>query len=179
VTQLETGRLVLREPEQGDLDPLVEIFGDPETMRYLHLRTPEQVQAGIGNMIRHWRRYDIGLFSVVRKADDVVLGRVGFLVWDPGVWTNGLQDEVNEPYEIELGWTVGREHWGQGYAPEAAAAARDWIFVDRPGLSRLISLIDVENRASIRVAEKLGASLGRVVEGPPFTGPTCVYEHER
>jgi len=181
VTQLETERLVLREPEQGDLDALAEIFADQETM--LHLggspRTRDQVQVGLDNMIRHWRRYDVGLFILVRKADDVVLGRVGFLVWDTASWANGLHDDVGEPYETELGWTVGREHWGRSYAPEAAVAARDWIFAEREDLPRLISLINLENRASIRVAEKLGANPGRIVEGPPFTGPTCVYEHQR
>ena len=181
MTQLETERLVLREPEQGDLDALAAIFADPETMRHLggFARTREQVQAGVDNMIRHWRRYDIGPFIVVHKADGVVLGRVGFLVWDTASWANGLQDDVGEPYETELGWTVDREHWGQGYAPEAAAAARDWIFAEREHLPRLISLINLENRASIRVAEKIGAIPGRIVEGPPFTGPTCVYEHGR
>jgi RimJ/RimL family protein N-acetyltransferase len=181
VTQLETERLVLREPEQADLDALAEIFADPETMLHLggYPRTRDQVQVGVDNMIRHWRRYEIGLFILVRKVDDLVLGRVGFLVWDPAVWANGLQDEVTEPYETELGWTVGRAHWGQGYAPEAAMAARAWIFAERDDLTRLISLINLENRASIRVAEKLGASPGRIVEGPPFTGPTCVYEHPR
>jgi RimJ/RimL family protein N-acetyltransferase len=181
VTRLETERLVLRKPEQGDLDALAAIFADPETMRHLggFARTREQVQAGVDNMIRHWRRYDIGLFILMRKTDDLVVGRVGLLVWDTAIWANGLQDDVAEPYETELAWTVAREHWGQGYAPEAAAAVRDWIFAEREDLSRLISLINVENQASIRVAEKLGAVPGRVVEEPPFSGPTFVYEHER
>lgn len=181
MTRLETGRLVLREPERGDLDALAAIFADPETMRHLggYPRTRDQVQVGLDNMIRHLRRYEIGLFILVRNADDAVLGRVGFLVWDTAVWANGLRDEVSEPYETELGWTVGREHWGQGYAPEAAAEARDWIFAEQEDLSRLISLINLENRASIRVAEKLRAIPGRILEGPPFAGPTCVYEHER
>jgi RimJ/RimL family protein N-acetyltransferase len=181
VTQLETERLVLREPEQADLDALAEIFADPETMRHLggYPRTRDQVQVGLDNMIRHWRRYDIGLFILMRKPDDVVLGRVGFLVWDPAVWANGLHNDVAEPYETELGWTVGREHWGRGYAPEAAVAARDWIFAEREALNRLISLISLENHASIRVAEKIGSRPGRIVEGPPFSDPTCVYELER
>ena len=129
-------------------------------------------------MIRHWARYEVGMFILQRKTDDAVLGRAGFLVWDTSAWANGLQDDVGEPYETELGWTVGREHWGQGYAPEAAAAARDWVFAEREDLLLLISLINLENQPSIRVAEKLGAIPGRVVEGPPFSGPTCVYELE-
>ncbi len=181
MTRLETERLVLREPVPDDLDALAPISADPEVVRYLGgvPRTREQVRDGIEAVIRHWQRYGVGLFAVTRKKDGLVLGRVGFLVWDTAVWANGLLDEVGDPYETELGWTLAREHWGQGYAPEAAAAARDWIFGDRDDLPRLISLINVENHASIRVAEKLGSRPGRIVEGSPFTGPTCVYELER
>ncbi len=180
MTRLQTERLVLREPVPDDLDAFAPIFADPEVIRHLGglPRTRDEVREGIDAMIRHWRRYDVGLFTVARKEDARVLGRVGFLVWDPAVWANGLRDEVGEPYETELGWTLGRENWGRGYATEAAAAARDWVFAERD-LARLISLINLENQASIRVAEKLGAIPGRVVEGPPFSGPTCVYELEQ
>jgi RimJ/RimL family protein N-acetyltransferase len=180
VTQLETERLVLREPEQGDLDAFAAIFADPEVNRHLGglARTRDDVRGSIEAYIRHWEIYRVGPFAVVRKADERILGRVGFLVWDPRVWAHGLRGDVGEPYETELGWALGREHWGQGYAPEAAQAARDWAFAERD-VPRLISLINLENHASIRVAEKLGAIPGRIVEGPPFTGPTCVYEYER
>jgi RimJ/RimL family protein N-acetyltransferase len=180
VTQLETKRLGLRPPTPEDLDAFAPIFADPEVIRHLggSVRSRGDVRDGIDAMIRHWQLYRVGQFSVVRKADERILGRVGFLVWDPAVWVNGLRDEVGEPYETELGWALGREYWGQGYATEAALAARDWVFAERD-LARLISLINLENHASIRVAEKLGSSPGRIVEGPPFSGPTCVYELER
>jgi RimJ/RimL family protein N-acetyltransferase len=180
VTRLETERLVLREPEAGDLDAFAEIFADPDVNRYLGGRTQtrQEVRGSIEAYIRHWEIYGVGPFTVVRKADAQILGRVGFLVWDPSDWSHGLRVDVAEPYETELGWALGREHWGHGYATEAARAARDWAFAERD-LPRLISLINVENHASIRVAEKLGAVAGQIVEGPPFTGPTCVYELER
>jgi RimJ/RimL family protein N-acetyltransferase len=180
VTRLETERLVLREPEQGDLDAFAPIFADVEVNRYLGgaARTRDDVRQSIEAYLRHWEVYKVGPLTLVRKADERILGRVGFLVWDPSVWKHGLRVDVAEPYETELGWALGREHWGQGYAPEAAQAARDWVFAERD-VPRLISLINLGNRASIRVAEKLGASPGRIVEGPPFTGPTCVYEHAR
>jgi RimJ/RimL family protein N-acetyltransferase len=180
MTRLETERLVLRAPEPSDLDFLAPMMGDPEVVRHLggSPRTRDEVRDGIDAMIRHWKRYGVGMFALERKEDQVVLGRVGFLVWDTAVWANGLRDEIGEPYETELGWALAHEHWGQGYATEAALAVRDWGFAERD-LARLISLINLENRTSIRVAEKLGSSPGRIVEGPPFTGPTCVYELER
>ncbi len=179
MTHLETERLVLREPEPEDLDAFAPIFADPEVIRHLggFVRSRDEVRESIEALIRHWRRYGVGHFTLVRKVDEGILGRVGLLVWDSENWQNGLRNELTPPYETEIGWTLGREHWGQGYATEAALAARDWVFSERD-LTRLISLINVENQASIRVAEKLGAIPGRVVEGPPFSGPTCVYELE-
>ena len=180
MTPLETERLVLREPEPEDLDAFAPIFADPKVIRHLggFVRTRDDVRESIEALIRHWELYRVGAFTLVRKADGRILGRVGFLVWDPAVWVNGLRGEVAEPYETELGWALGREHWRHGYATEAALAAREWVFAERD-LARLISLINLENKASIRVAEKLGAIPGRVVEGPPFSGPTCVYELEQ
>ncbi len=63
--------------------------------------------------------------------------------------------------EPELAWVIYPAHQGQGYATEAARAARDWAYVTL-GLGPLCSLIDVANAPSIRVAQKLGA----VIEGP-------------
>jgi len=52
----------------------------------------------------------------------------------------------------ELGWALAREHWGHGYATEAAAAVRDWF-----GGSGVVSLIAPDNLRSQRVAGRLGA----------------------
>ena len=59
---------------------------------------------------------------------------------------------------MEVGWTVAREHWGKGYAPEAARAACAWAH-DELGARHIVSLIHPANEQSIRVAEKLGETL--------------------
>ena len=59
---------------------------------------------------------------------------------------------------MEVGWTVAREHWGKGYAPEAARAACAWAH-DELGARHIVSLIAPSNAQSIRVAEKLGETL--------------------
>ena len=109
------------------------------------------------------------LFSLERREDGRVLGRAGFLRWDPGTWQVGGD-------EVELGWLLAREHWGRGYATEAALTLRDWAF-DEQGLTRLISLIQHENVRSIRVAERVGERYERDVE---VRGkPTRLYSLER
>jgi len=154
---IDTERLLLRLPEPRDVDGLAEALGDEEVVRYLSgvTRTREEIREVVDRMLHHWDRYGSGLFTIERREDGAVLGRAGFLVWDPRTWEHGLRAELEGPLETEIGWTLGRRHWGFGYATEAAIAARDWALRElRP--PRLISLIHAENVRSQRVAEKLG-----------------------
>jgi RimJ/RimL family protein N-acetyltransferase len=161
--RLETERLVLRKPEPNDRDAYAEIFGDPEVMRYIGAgRTvePEDVPASIQRMLGHWDRHGVGLFSVVRKEDERVVGRTGYLLWDPTRWVTAMHEELDGELEMEIGWTFAQAFWNQGYATEAALACRDHA-LGALGRERVISLIARENLASIRVAEKIGETLER------------------
>jgi RimJ/RimL family protein N-acetyltransferase len=173
--QLETHRLLLRRPERGDIDGYADFFADPEVVRYISgvTKTRAETAAGVERMIRHWDRYGIGLFSLVRKADERLIGRAGFLFWDAR-WRNSLANELEASAETEIGWTLGREFWGLGYATEAATAARDWALSEL-GVTRLISLIQRGNVASVRVAEKLGETLERKDLPGPFAATTDLY----
>jgi RimJ/RimL family protein N-acetyltransferase len=97
-----------------------------------------------------------------------VLGRAGFLVWNGAVWEPSTFAEAGEHTEVEIGWMLAREHWGRGYATEAALALRDWGIAERR-LTRLISLIRPGNDPSIRVAERIGEHYERdvVMRGLP------------
>jgi RimJ/RimL family protein N-acetyltransferase len=177
--QLETERLILRLPEPGDLDGYAAIFGDPEVMTFLGMttKTREESAAGIKRMLRHWERHGIGLFSVVLKADGRLLGRVGFLLWDPERWANAMREDLDGELETEIGWTLGSEHWGQGYATEGAIACRDWALGDLR-LTRLVSIIASGNTASIRVAEKIGETFERADLPGPFDRRVDLYSLE-
>jgi len=164
--QLETERLSLRPPDEADLDALVPIFGDPEVMRFIGAGTPwtrERTVEGLNRWQSFWAADGFGMFIVTRRADGRILGDTGLLAWDPRAWRPGSLRAIGEQAEIEIGWRFGREHWGNGYATEAARAVRDWGRATH-GFERLISLIDPENSASIRVAEKLGARHERDVK---------------
>jgi RimJ/RimL family protein N-acetyltransferase len=71
-----------------------------------------------------------------------------------------MHEQLDGELELEIGWTIVRELWGQGYATEAALACRDHALGEL-GRDRVISLIAPENAASIRVAEKIGETLER------------------
>ena len=178
--RLETERLVLRQPEAGDRDGYAEIWGNEEVVRFLGGRTlsPDEVPAGIERMLKQWDRHGVGLFSVLRKEDERLVGRVGYLLWDSERWVNAMSEELDDPLELEIGWVVARAFWGQGYATEAAVACRDHAFGPL-GRSRVISLIAPENVASIRVAEKIGEHYERDVDIGASVGPVGVYALEQ
>jgi RimJ/RimL family protein N-acetyltransferase len=175
--RLETDRLLLRLPEPADVEGYATVFGDPETVAFLGLgvQTSEEVAIGIERMRRHWERYGVGLFTVVRKEDERLLGRVGFLMWDPKRWVSAFREDLDgDDLETEIGWTLGSGHWGRGYATEASIACRDWA-LDDLGLTRLVSVIAPENTASIRVAEKIGETLEREDLPGPFDRRVDLY----
>jgi RimJ/RimL family protein N-acetyltransferase len=175
--RLETDRLVLRKPEPGDRDAYAELWGDPQVVRYLgNGRTlpPDEAPAVIDAMLAHWERFAVGQFTVVRREDERMIGRTGFLVWDPERWVTGLHEDLTGDLETEIGWTFGRAYWGQGYATEAALACRD-LALGELGLSRLISLIAYGNTASVRVAEKIGEALEREELTGPFERRVDLY----
>lgn len=169
---IETDRLLLRKPRGEDAPGLLEAFADPEAMRYIGDGSTTDLagaEQAVDRWLKRWDAWGIGMFVVERTEDSRILGRAGFLRWDPEIWEIG-------GWETELGWGLAREHWGHGYATEAALALRDWAF-DGLGLTRLVSLIQHGNVRSVRVAEKLGERHERDIE--VHGNPTRLYSLER
>jgi RimJ/RimL family protein N-acetyltransferase len=156
---IETERLILRLPRVEDAADLAVAYAEPETVRYIGdgtTSTLAEVEEAIPHWLERWELWGVGLFSVERRDDGRVLGRAGFLRWDPETWEIGGS-------ETEIGWLLGQEQWGRGYATEASLALRDWALRER-GLTRLISLIQHGNLRSVRVAEKLDERYERDVD---------------
>jgi RimJ/RimL family protein N-acetyltransferase len=170
-TKIETERLVLRRPRLSDAKSLHAAFSDPEVMRFIGLgdtKDLEQTREWIDKALRRWKADGFGQFVIERKEDRRVVGRAGFLVWDPDTWQTGTLAELGEHSVVELGWMLAQEHWGNGYALEAAIALRDYGFKDLK-FTRLISLILRGNDRSIRVAEKIGSRYVRDVSRDEWT----------
>jgi RimJ/RimL family protein N-acetyltransferase len=156
---IETGRLVLRPPEDRDVEAVYRFVGDPEVMRWIgdNGRTGTYAEAvdRIDRYRRAWELDGFGHFMVVSKGSGEAIGRVGILVWDPRTWEHGARRDLGDTAELELGWTLESAAWGRGFATEAAAAIGEWAFRQLQP-SRLISLIRPDNVRSLRVAQKLG-----------------------
>ena len=92
-----------------------------------------------------WTIRGYSQWAVALKATGELIGRAG--VWFP----EGFP-------EIEAGWVIAPEHWGNGYATEAGREALRQAFATL-GVDHVISLIRADNAASRRVAEKLGGAV--------------------
>ena len=173
--RLDTERLRLRLPRLEDARAFDEFWQDEEASQFVGgVKSPEEVDAMMERTIRHWDWFGIGNYTVDHRGNDAILGRVGFLAWNPQTWENGHGVRLEEPFETELGWKLERAAWGHGYATEAALACRDWALREL-GLTRLISLIALENTPSIRVAERIGESFERELEPSPFRHPAGIW----
>jgi [ribosomal protein S5]-alanine N-acetyltransferase len=143
---LETERLWLRPMAAEDIDPLLKIFTDLKVMAAFN--EPPFNRAQMTNWVQrnldHQVEYGYGLFSVILKAEDVLIGDCGLEVM-----------EVEGERMAELGYDFRSDYWNQGLATEAAKAVRDYAF-GTLGLPRLVSLIRVGNEASRHVSEKVG-----------------------
>ena len=168
---IETDRLRLRKPGLDDADGLAVAYADPEVMRYIGAGETfdvEGTRAWLEKALRRWDADGFGHFVAERREDGRVLGRAGFLVWDPDAWQPGTLAELGDRGAVELGWLFAREHWGNGYATEAALALRDHGF-RALGFTRLISLILRGNERSERVAERIGSRYIRDVSRGDWT----------
>jgi RimJ/RimL family protein N-acetyltransferase len=141
-----------------DLGPFAEFFADPETMKHIATGATfdlEESRASLERMMRGFETNGFGQLAVERKDDGALIGRSGLQAWDPETWEPVLLPDATGPVEIEVGYLLGRDFWGHGYATEAATAVRDWALANLE-LDRLIALIQRGNERSAGVARKLG-----------------------
>ncbi|MCX3062333.1 GNAT family N-acetyltransferase [Streptomyces beihaiensis] len=159
MTEIHTPRLLLRRWTDDDLIPMAEVNADPAVMRWIRdgaVLDLEQTAEAIERWEEEWDDEGFGLFAVELLGSGELIGFTGLSV--PGFLPEVLP-------AVEIGWRLGRQFWGQGYASEAAHAAMEFALQDR-GLDRLVSICRVENRASENVMRKLGMALDRETVHP-------------
>lgn len=149
-TILETDRLLLREFVLDDAEALFRMVSDPDVTRYTGdgVKTLEEAKQGLEErLLEDYRKYGYGRWATVDKSTGKVIGFAGLK----------YLDEVSE---VDLGYRFFKEYWGHGLATEAAKAVLDYgIRVLR--LPRIIGIADIENKASLRVLEKVGFQFER------------------
>ncbi|WP_458248190.1 GNAT family N-acetyltransferase [Streptomyces sp. MAI_2237] len=146
---LETPRLLLRRWREDDAAPMAAVNADPEVMRWIgdgSVRDARQTRLGIEAIEREWDARGFGLFAVEIRSTGELAGFTGLSVPD-------FMPELLPA--VEVGWRLGRSHWGRGLATEAARAAVRFGF-EELRLERIVSVAQVGNGASERIMAKLG-----------------------
>ncbi len=160
---IESERLLLRIPAEEDWRPLHAYYGDAESVRHT-VGTPlteGQTWRTVAGAVGHWSWRGYGPYTLVARDGGSVVGISG--LWYPVDWP-----------EPEIKWALIPSARGQGLASEAARAVRAMVREHLPEL-RPISLISVDNEASVRVALAVGARLEREVQ---FRGGrAAIYRH--
>lgn len=168
---LETPRLQLRHLNINDLEELYALYRDPEIRRYFpegvlsYEDTREELEWFLNG---HPEYPELGLWATVQKGSGTFIGRCGLLPW-----------EIDGKLEIEIAYLLDKHFWHQGLATEAANGILSYAF-ERLNLTRLICLMDPENIASQKVAERIGMKLERRVDGIAGDNfPTLIYAIEK
>lgn len=146
-SEVRTERLLLRGWREEDKLPYSLLNADPEVMRHFpSMLSQQQSDEMVDHMAKAWEARGFGLWAVERLDTHAFIGSVGLSL-----------PSWSEVDFVEVGWRLGRRHWGHGFAPEAARVALRFGFdrLDAVG-DEIVSFTTTLNLKSQRVMEKIG-----------------------
>ena len=153
--RLQSDRLEFRTYTDEDFHFLYSLLSDPEMIRYIGKGQTRDKNGALEFLYWIYRSYKEnpqgGLLLLVRKEDGRRIGHAGLVA-----------QNIEGADELEVGYWVAKDFWGQGYGKEAAEALRDYG-LQQLGRKRLISLIQPDNRASRKVAEHIGMTVEKEI----------------
>jgi [ribosomal protein S5]-alanine N-acetyltransferase len=142
---VRTARLILREFAEADFDAVLAFSSDPRVTRYLFFgpRDTDSTAEYLEGLLASQRERPRTRFELA--VEEISTGRL----------IGACDLSLIERRVVDLGYMLGHPDWGKGYATEISLALIDAAFYDLRA-DRVISTVDVNNRASIRVLEKIG-----------------------
>jgi len=152
---IETERLILRRWGPEDVESFAAMNADPRVMEfYPKTLNRSETEAMITTIERKFDQHGFGLWATELRQTGQLAGFIGLNV--PGYAL---------PFSpcVEIGWRLGFDHWGQGYAQEGARATLAFGF-DRAGLEEIVAFTAVINLRSCRVMEKIGMTYNPAAE---------------
>jgi [ribosomal protein S5]-alanine N-acetyltransferase len=142
---LQTPHLILRRFTSADATLVQQLNSDPEVLKYLHeppLETVEQALHILNTIILPQYKNNLGRWAVHLKVNNEFIGWCGLK----------YRQEQNE---TDLGYRLMQQHWGNGYAFEAAKHTIDYAF-QQLHLKTIVGRAHIENTASLKILEKIG-----------------------
>lgn len=148
--QIETARLKLRNWEETDLEPWIEMNQDPSVMKYFpRLYSPDESVASFNRMKLFLKENNFGIWAVEEKVSRIFIGFVGLMAHDI--------EGISFMPCTEIGWRLRKEFWGLGYASEAAREVLEYAKTELR-LEEIFSFTAELNSPSIRVMQRIGLS---------------------
>ena len=164
---LETKRLIFRHQVIEDLDDLWMLYCNANITKYIPdaPRSRNEAREELEWFLYGHPKYpELGLWATIHKETGKFIGRCGLLPWT-----------IDGKGEVEVAYTLAQGFWGKGLGTEAADGILRYA-LRTLNLSRLICLIDPENVASQKVAEKIGMIFEKRVDGIDGDNlPTLIY----
>jgi RimJ/RimL family protein N-acetyltransferase len=150
---LTTSRLILRPWRDADLSAFAQLNDDPAVMEFMPRRLPRDESDAYAARIRTTlENRGWGFWAVeVKGAGPAAEPFIGFV---------GLSVPSFEAHFtpcVEIGWRLAKDHWGRGYASEAAAASLRFAF-ENLRLQQIVAFTVPLNKRSMRVMERIGMS---------------------
>ena len=146
---IETQRLRLRGHRAADFADVYAMWSDPAVTRYIgHPSTESQAWMRLLSYVGAWELLGYGSWVVEERATGRFAGEIGFADFKRDI-------EAVMRGVPEAGWAFAAHAHGKGYASEALAAACAWRY-GALAAERTVCIIDPQNIASIKVAEKAG-----------------------
>ena len=151
-TIYETERLRVRRWTEADVPRLVEFYSHPDVWEHvpdLRVRDVEEMEQRLPRLMESYERYGpgLGVWAAERMSDGLAVGTVMLKNLPDG------QEQITD--DVEIGWHLARDCWGQGYATEMARGALAHGF-ERQGLDCILAVTSTENLRSQAVMKRLG-----------------------
>ena len=144
---LETERLILRNWQESDVAPFVEMNHDPEVMKYFPaILSADETKILVMRIKSHFKEHGFGLFAVELKSEKKFIGFTGLAI---------PTFEAHFTPAVEIGWRLASKYFGQGYATEAARKVLEFAFNELK-LKEIVSFTAMVNKPSINVMKKIG-----------------------
>ncbi len=143
IPTLETPRMVMRGWQSSDIEPMIAFFANDESKFYGGPFNEAEAWRRVASYAGQWQINGIGEWVLEHKDSGEFLGFCG--PWFPAEYP-----------EAEIAWALLPQHYGHGYAYEAAVRAIQYVYQDL-GWTTVMSLIEAANTASIKLATRLGA----------------------
>jgi ribosomal-protein-alanine N-acetyltransferase len=151
--RIDSERLEYSPVSAADIDSLHALWTDPEVRKHLwddEVIPRETVEGVVSASIAAFASHGFGQWAVREMHQGPIIGFCGLRF-------------IEETPDVEILYGFLPSYWGKSYATEAATAILAYA-IDKAGLNEVVADIDPPNRASVRVAEKLGLEFVKEIE---------------